>query len=94
MITPATELAMLHMAVTEALAALSGKTDLDLLDAFSTLVIEHGGTYVIPQGTNPASHMIEVSLHGVFALGGSELAAVRNWKQAANRCLEAAKAAA
>jgi len=51
-------------------------------DAFMNEVIE-SGTYVPSADSNGASHMFEISLHGVVAYGSSESEAIHNWKKAA-----------
>ncbi len=52
-------------------------------DAFMNEVMENGGSYVPPAGDDWASHLFEISLHGVVAYGSSEDEAIRNWKKAA-----------
>jgi len=59
-------------------------------DAFFNETIESGGTYTIPRGENwPASHMAEISLHGISGFGASEEEAIGNWIKSAGRTLAA-----
>ncbi|MCG7520871.1 hypothetical protein [Ruegeria sp. Ofav3-42] len=54
--------------------------------AIENEVIATGGTYVAPPtGDTWASHVMEIALHGVSAMGVSEEEAIRNWTKAAHR---------
>jgi len=57
------------------LHAIEGKKD-----AFMAEVLECGGTYVQPRRDDEwSSHLYEVSVHGVIAVGATEAEAIRNW---------------
>jgi hypothetical protein len=60
----------------------------DRPDAFFNEVMETGGTYTMPRNENwPASHLVEISLHGVSAFGMSEDEAIGNWIKQARRVI-------
>ena len=60
----------------------------DRPDAFFNEVMETGGTYTVPRSENwPASHLVEISLHGVSAFGMSEDEAIGNWIKQARRMI-------
>lgn len=67
------------------LSALQTAGEGELKDRFINEVIETGGTYTKPADDGWASHMFEVSLHGVSAYGSDEDEAIRNWMIAAHR---------
>ena len=52
-------------------------------EAFMSEVIEAHGTYEPPERDEWSSHLFEIGLHGVFAIGANEDEAIRNWKKAA-----------
>ena len=55
----------------------------DRRETLANEVIETGGTWIIPDAAAGASHLVEISLHGVAAYGHSEREAIRNWIKAA-----------
>jgi len=55
-------------------------------DAIANEVLETGGVYVPPpNGDTWASHVFEINLHGVSAMGATEEETIRNWTKYANR---------
>ncbi|MEH6391143.1 MAG: hypothetical protein V7763_05760 [Sulfitobacter sp.] len=61
--------------------SLAGRDTETLKDAFMNEVIENGGKYDPPHDDQP--HMFEICVHGICAIGPSELLAIRNWRMAA-----------
>ncbi|WP_066706904.1 hypothetical protein [Celeribacter ethanolicus] len=62
----------------------------DMRDAVVNEVIESGGSYTVPQGESwPASHLAEISLHGVSSFGATEDEAISNWIRQARRVIRA-----
>lgn len=47
--------------------------------------LETGGKYTTPQTRFPASHMIEISLHGVSGYGTDDAEAIGDWLKCARR---------
>lgn len=61
------------------------------IKTFRKAVTNNGGTYVVPQsGDRTGSHLVEVCLYGVPAMGRDEAEAVVNWQRCARRALDAA----
>ena len=51
---------------------------------FECETIATGGSYIVPNARDTwASHMVELSLHGICARGDDEAEAIRNWTRIA-----------
>lgn len=61
---------------------------IDLHDAFHNETIETGGSFLIPKGCAAASHIFEISLHGLTAFGATEMGAYSQWVKLAERSIE------
>lgn len=57
------------------------------VDAVVNEIMETGGTYTPPQPSTSSSHLYELQLHGIPAMGFSMEEAIRNWLKAAERIM-------
>lgn len=58
----------------------------DLATAVRQAILGGGGTWVAPDtGHRPASHLIEITLHGATATGMTPSEAIQNWRRVAER---------
>ena len=59
------------------------------IEAFINEVIETDGIYTAPlKGDDTNRHMFEVNLHGIYAFGETETAAITLWKSVARAALD------
>jgi hypothetical protein len=57
-------------------------------ESFVNEANETGGSYIPARaGDNWASHLTEIDLHGISAIGASEEEAIRNWSRNARRAM-------
>lgn len=62
----------------------------DWHDAFFQEAIESGGTYLVSEGQHwPASHLVEIHLHGILGHGMTEEEAQRAWIRMTRRQIRA-----
>ena len=57
-------------------------------ESFMNEAMETGGSYIpARKGDDWASHLVEINLHGITAIGASEEEAIRNWTKNAQRTM-------
>ena len=85
----------IHSPIQHILARLTEQTTSERIDTMSNAAQETSGYYNVPRiGDTWSSHLVEISISGIYAEGESQEEAIRNWMCVAQNQIDAQNASA